>query len=71
MSRIRDWQTVATQCILQNVLPLSCIEDERQPLLDGLKREGVNVMRTWGFSLGKGQTPELRAMRLHLVGMHA
>ena len=33
--------------------------------------EGVNVMRTWGFSLGKGQTPELRAMRLHLVKIYA
>ena len=34
--------------------------------LDGLRREGVNVVRTWGFSLGKGETEELRAMRLHV-----
>jgi mannan endo-1,4-beta-mannosidase len=35
--------------------------------LDALVKEGINVIRTWGFSLGKGETPELRALRLHLA----
>ena len=35
--------------------------------LDKLKERGVTVVRTWGFSLGRGETPALRAMRLHLA----
>ena len=35
--------------------------------LDKLKERGVTAVRTWGFSLGRGETPALRAMRLHLA----